>query len=222
MFNFQRGQLIFKIWLFLHVFTLITSIQALLNNFKANPNFFWFFVSSTLLYSLTTYLSTIQNPSNPNISLFKRLVLDFSFHILICNIVYYPYPSTTWFLVIGFGSLFQLSNYYMRSFYRNNNGLLDVAVNKIYNVFSRPGAYQSIELSLFLQIGLRERGFIRLQKMIFTLFWYTLYRYATDRTHQMLWAEIHQKIISFQLPGIILQAVNYCCNLGTYAFKMYS
>ena len=223
------------IWIFLHTTTTISFFSSLFMSFKNPIHLKDSYIIGTVLHLFIAFLDLRAPSSRPNQSFFNRLLLDYSVHIVGCNLLFFflSGPSFSWALVLGFASFYQLLNFVVGQVLPNHRGSwilqkCQTLHQKITNPPLAPMILATLEIMCMMptpNIGSNRMNVM----LVFTiyLFWHVLYRYAVDNIHKQIWGQFRQKIatLAYKLPtflcNIIMNILNSFSQLGTIGCKIY-
>lgn len=180
----------------------------------------------TILYCLCFWMQ--YNSSNPKPKMINVILMDYSIHIIIMNLVYILIGGCTfsWLLILGFSSFYQCVIYLSSNL---PAGSLQQLIQKIYLKIN-PYVQQIlviIELLNFAPISSPEKRSSYLISVFIYIFWFFFYRYATNQIHQMIWTQYRNQIYGFaaKTPNIISKLiyslVNLFCSIGNLAISLY-
>lgn len=224
-----------KIWICLHAAMIISFFTSFFLSFK-NPYYLRnSYVIGSILHLYIAFLNLKGQSQRPNQSFFNRLLLDYSIHIVGCNLLFLflSGPSLSWSMVLGFSSFYQFLNFLVGQVLPNHRGnwILEKCQVLHQKLTSQPLArYLLATLEIMCLMPSPFPGASRLNVFIVFfayLFWYVLYRYAVDYDHKQIWGQLRQKIatLAYKLPSflcnIIMNMLNSFSQLGSIGCKIY-
>jgi len=154
--------------------------------------------------------------------------MNYSVHFIVTNIVFiFTGSPLSWGCAIALTSFYQLISYFY-----NTKRMFQKIFVFLSNPPRCPQMLATFEImSLFSPIGRLQKGkavfiimFIRMQ---FYLFWFLLYRYATDSNHQLLWSSFYTSFFNLvnKLPAFIsrflIKIPNSFSQFGVIARRIY-
>lgn len=225
-----------NIWIFLHVATVLSFFSSIILSFKNPFHLKDTYIVGTILHLYIAFLDLRVPSSIRNQPFSNRLLLDYSVHIVGCNVLFFflSGPSFSWTMVLGLTSFYQVLNFLVGQILPNHRGnwLLEkcqVLHQKLTNPPLAKVLLATLEImSLMPSIapGLSKGNIFFI--FIAYLFWHVLYRYAVDNDHKQIWAQFRQKIatLAYKLPtflcNIIMNILNSFERLGAVGCQIYT
>lgn len=213
------------------------SVVSLLGSLK-NPGAMNLAMLVALIQNTIIAIHDLRNTSNPLQPLTNKLLMSFPVHIAVVCLysIFVGGCPFGFFLNLAFSAVYQLL---MVIYYKNQNHSNKVIefLKSIFLKLTNPPVAQSMMVSFEL-MGLmpspsslaghgKLRSILGVISIQFYIFWYLLFRYATDQMHQQLWSQMYYKIAGFlaKLPAflnnLLMKLLNMISQFGTISRKIY-
>ncbi|OHS98313.1 hypothetical protein TRFO_35248 [Tritrichomonas foetus] len=229
------------LWLLLHFISFIICFLSVIMFFdkKAHTTLCnYALVVSSFLHFMVTFFD-LRVTANIGQQVFDRLLRNYSFHIGSTSFVFlmtqiHPF---LWFVSIGFSSFYQVIRYLVIQILpriRSENRMTSILVS-IYRQLSVPPTaelYLSIfelftSISLFFSKEKRNPIFSDFVKA-FYIVWFVMFRYATNKSHQMIWNSISLNFVAIAgtlpnfLGNLIVGSIAGVSCFGNAGLRLYS
>ena len=134
-------------YLLLHTLTFFSTVFGILLSFKYYNAQNIYLMSSTLLHLFLCYTS-LKAPSRINQTLFNRLIMNYSFHFILMNILFYFVGvPLSWGVAILLVSFYRLVEYLSTYMFRGATDGIGKTINDIYLKLTNPPlAYININM----------------------------------------------------------------------------
>ena len=218
-------------YLLLHTLTFFSTVFGILLSFKYYNAQNIYLMSSTLLHLFLCYPS-LKAPSRINQTLFNRLIMNYSFHFILMNILFYFVGvPLSWGVAILLVSFYRLVEYLSTYMFRGATDGIGKTINDIYLKLTNPPLALSTltcmeVMTLFMTPRHLPFGLLVIKYYIY-LFGFVLYRYATDNFHQQFWTQTKLKITSLinklpiQISNPLLTFIGTFAKMGNIAKNIY-
>lgn len=217
----------------LHTSTVIAVIVGTVLSFR-NPMYgFLPLLASCATHAFLVWCELRQTSPVP---LSRRLLRSFSVHVLLTNalFLYVRTPRFAWNMGLGVASLYQALRFAVHYIFPNMPAsVITQKVRQLYNLLEGPPQVASQLLTGCEIMSLFQRSpwlstFWSIAVPQIYVFWYLMFRYATDAMHMHTWRDYNTKFRGLvgKLPtavaGILLKISEAVASLGNLAMKMYS
>ena len=203
-------------------------IASIILSFKVPVKSFFGLLAEIALYCFCIYNEFSQQQQKPKV--INIILMNYSIHIVVMCVVYMIFGGAPipWLLVLTFSSLYQFITFLNYNI-QPSSPLLPI-IRKIATKLTPQTSQQILvlfELMNIMPLIKTPSPIYRPILFVIYLLWYILYRYATDRIHQMIWAQYKNQILGFasKLPAFLSKLINaflsQISQLGKLAFKIY-
>lgn len=220
----------YQIYLTLHTLTLFSAVAGIVLSFRYYGAENMYLIASTVLHAFLCYIA-LRAPAGAR-PLSNRLLMDYSFHIIVVNVAFFfTGAPLAWGAAIALVSFYRIVEHFAR---RAGSGATDgigQRARALYARLTNPPLAQSIlamlEIMAMFSRGRRIPLLMEVARQQLYLFWFVLFRYATDAHHQQFWRQTSAQLNALfsRLPQRIAGALNGAlasvARLGSLATRMY-
>lgn len=235
----MRSRILF-LWLIMHILIIVTNLLSITYILPKNSRIWFSQIGIGLSAGLNCLVAVLELRVTSTIGqpLLIRMYLNFAFHVSTTSLIFLcvKYYPVFWRIALALNSFYQalqfITTHYVAG--QTNPGMISRYILYIYHRLNNPPVYSTyiaaLEIYTIIPLSFNQ-SITKIHSLVvvkvFYIFWFLMFRYATNRAHQQLWNTASFYYVS--IAGRFPQAISYqmirllamFSNFGTVAEKIY-